>query len=76
MTDHIQLGRDAELLLKNETFVRAMDEVAEDIFAQFLSSTDRDRKEQLWATGQVLMVIKHKLDSYVDNGKLRSKGYE
>jgi hypothetical protein len=70
MRDEISMGRVAEELLNNETLIMALDDIAEDTFIQFLSTDNLDVRDQIWATGQVLGLVKSKLESYRDNAKL------
>jgi|TARA_R110000851_G_scaffold65236_2_gene148160 hypothetical protein len=78
MIDQEQRGRAAAELLRNETLVEAMDEIAGEAFAQFLSTNveSYEVREGIWATGQALSCLKRKLDSYVGDGKMKTLGME
>jgi len=74
MIDVQQRGRAAAELLRNDTLIEAMDEIAEDVFAQFLSTgvSTPETRESVWAIGQALQCLKQKLDAYIDNGKMEA----
>lgn len=72
MEEVIARGRQAERLLKDETLMYALDEIASNTYLSFLSteSSNFDTREQLWAIGQALQCVQQKLQGYVDNGTI------
>lgn len=68
----IRRGNEAKLLLENETLLAVFEETLQRTFDSFLASTSQsdDERLKLWSIGQALMLIKAKLDGYVDDATI------
>lgn len=67
----IQRGLQAQEVIDNPAFQEAVNQIANEMFANFLASesADEERREKLWATGQALGNIKSKLQFFAQEGR-------
>jgi len=71
----IQLGNLAKDVMENEAFHTAKKDAMKSLFTSFLASNadEDDLRVKLWATGQAMDSLRHRLEGMVETAKVEMR---